>query len=154
MSSGKLSNKKLEEMINNTLINTCEGIIAGPKAGFDCGIISSFGKTIAITSDPVTASTAEVGKIAVNVSLNDIACCGVKPLAISVVLMLPESSDETEVNEIMKQVSKVCELHGVAVIGGHTEFSSAVTRPVVVTTAISVAENNEMLNGKSTVQQI
>ncbi len=51
-------------------------------------------------------------------------------------VMLPEGTTEEQVEEIMKQAGEASEELGVEIIGGHTEITPAVNKPVIVSTAI------------------
>ena len=46
------------------------------------------GWQLVLTTDPITAATAESGGLAVVVSCNDLAACGAEPLAVLLTLLL------------------------------------------------------------------
>lgn len=136
MKEGKLSNDSLQESILSRLAHKREDILIGPGIGEDCAAISFGDLACVLTTDPITGATKDIGKIAVHISCNDIASSGVTPIALLMTLLLPLEASEADARQIMAQAHETASEMNVAIIGGHTEFTSAVIRPVVSVTAI------------------
>lgn len=136
MKEGKLSNDLLQSSILDTLTHHREDILIGPGVGEDCAAIAFGDLACVLTTDPITGATKDVGKLAVHISCNDIASSGVRPVALLMTLLLPLSATKEEASHIMKQAHETAGEMNVAIIGGHTEFTSAVSRTVVSVTAI------------------
>ena len=114
-------------------------VIAGAGVGEDCAVLD-FGEYECVVSvDPVTAEASFVGKLAVMISCNDIASNGVEPLAVLLTVLLPPSVTEEEIGEIARQADEAAKELGVQIVGGHTEITDAVTRPLISATAIGRA---------------
>lgn len=112
-------------------------VIAGAEQGRDCAVLD-FNPHIAVMStDPITATVSEIGRLAVNITCNDIATNGIQPIGIMLVLMLPKGTTEADIAHIMKQAQQTAKELEVEIIGGHTEITEAVNKPVVVSTAIA-----------------
>lgn len=136
MKEGKLSNEALSEMIISQLKHKREDILIGPGVGEDCAAIAFGDLACVLTTDPITGATENLGELAVQISCNDIASSGLEPIALLMTLLLPLDASEEEPRRIMADAKKVADRLGVAIIGGHTEFTSAVTRTVVSVTAV------------------
>lgn len=136
MKEGKLSNAALSEMIISQLKHKREDILIGPGVGEDCAAIAFGDLACVLTTDPITGATDHLGELAVQISCNDIASSGLDPVALLVTLLLPLEAPEDEPSRIMKEAKQAADKLGVAIIGGHTEFTSAVTRTVLSVTAV------------------
>ncbi len=145
MKIGKLSAYDLQNIILNKLAKKREDILIYPGVGEDCGAIS-FGEFACVTStDPITAAEDQIGRLAVHINCNDIASSGAKPVAILTTILLPPSSSEEDLKKITTQINDTADELGVAVIGGHTEITDAVNKPVVTATAIGRIETQNLI---------
>ncbi len=107
--------------------------------GEDCSIID-FGDHVAVLStDPITGADKNSGYLSVYVACNDIAACGAEPIGILVTLLLPMGSDEKALRDLMETINKVANKINIEVLGGHTEITPTVTKPVISATAIGIA---------------
>jgi len=111
--------------------------------GEDCTVID-FGSHVAVaSSDPITAADIQSGHLAVYVSCNDIAACGAKPIGILVTLLLPPDSDSNMLKDLMANIHSAASKIGIEILGGHSEITSAVVKPVICSTAIGIAEKEK-----------
>lgn len=85
-----------------------------------------------LKADPVTFVTSKSGAYVVHVNANDVSSMGARPLWFEAVILCPVGADEKEVRELFSQVDEAARELNIAVVGGHTEITSAVTHPVVV----------------------
>ncbi len=136
LKTGKLDSKLLEEIVFKNITMKRPEVITRPGIGEDCAVVDFGDYECVMSTDPITASASEIGRLAVHISCNDIASNGIEPLGILLTVMLPEGTTEEQVEEIMKQAGQVSEELGVEIIGGHTEITPAVNKPVIVSTAI------------------
>ena len=90
------------------------------------------------SSDPITAGGTESGTLAIHVSCNDIAACGVRPSGILIVIIAPPSVTEEDIKMTVDQASREAQALGVDIVGGHTEVSDAVNKMIVVSTAFGL----------------
>ncbi len=140
LKTGKLDSRLLEEIVFKNIKLKRPEVITRPGIGEDCAVVDFGAYECVMSTDPITAAVGEIGRLAVHISCNDIASNGVEPLGIMLTVMLPEGTTEEQIEEIMKQAGQVTEELGVEIIGGHTEITSAVTKPVIVSTAIGRGE--------------
>lgn len=139
MKTGKLDSKLLEEIVFRHLTFKRPEVITRPGIGEDCAVVDFGEYECVLSTDPITGAVSDIGRLAVQISCNDIASNGIEPLGLLLACMLPEGTTEEEINEIMSQAGKVSETLGVEIIGGHTEITKAVNTPVIVSTALGKA---------------
>jgi thiamin-phosphate kinase len=122
-----------------------KSVIMGSSVGEDAALVSLGKYTLVLTTDPVTGTASDIGWLAVNVNANDVACRGARPRWFLCDLLLPERSNVTLVNTIMKQVDRAAKQVGVAIVGGHTEVTPGLKRPIVIGYMMGVAQRNQFV---------
>ncbi len=136
LKTGKLDSDLLKKIVFENITYRRDEVITRPGIGEDCAEID-FGEYICtMSTDPITASVNDIGRLAIHISCNDIASNGIQPIGIMLAVMLPEGTTEEDVENIMKQASHAAEMMEVEIVGGHTEITPAVSRPVIVSTAV------------------
>ena len=136
LKTGKLDSKLLEEIVFENIKLKRPEVLTRPGIGEDCAVVDFGSYECILSTDPITAAINDIGRLAMHVSCNDVASNGVEPLGIMLAVLLPEGTTEAEINEMMRQAGEVSEELGVEIIGGHTEITAAVNKPVIVSTAI------------------
>lgn len=112
-------------------------VLLGPGIGWDCAVIDFGANLLVVKSDPITFATEEIGWYAVQVNANDLATTGAVPRWFMVTLLLPEGKTTPELVEtISQQVHHACEEIGVEVVGGHTEITYGLNRPILAGTML------------------
>jgi hydrogenase maturation factor len=107
-------------------------LLVGPGVGEDaCAVEVPAGVLVAAT-DPITFTTWRLGRLSVLVNANDVAATGVRPRWFLAAVLLPEGTEEASVRELFDGMREALDEVGAALVGGHTEVTPAVTRPVVV----------------------
>lgn len=137
MKVGKLSNDMLKSLIIDNIKFKREEVVLRSTIGEDCAAIEFGDDVCLITTDPITGTANEVGRLAVHISCNDIASNGAEPIGILLTILAPESTTEDELRQIMIQANEEATKLNVEIIGGHTEITNAVNRIVVSSTAIA-----------------
>ncbi len=132
---GKLDSDVLQRIVIDRINYKRPEVKTRAGVGEDCAVIDYGQYECVISTDPITASVNDVGRLAIHISCNDIASNGIEPLGITLVLLLPEGTTRKEVELIMEQAGEAAEAVGVEIIGGHTEVTPAVNQPVIVSTA-------------------
>ncbi len=84
-----------------------------------------------VSTDPVTAAQKDLGRLAVHVSCNDAASSGAEPVAMLLTLLAPPKSSVADIEVIMLQAFETAQALNVEIIGGHTEITDGVTRPIL-----------------------
>lgn len=123
-------------------------VLVHSKLGEDCSIIDFGDKVAVLSTDPITAANKMSGFLSVIISCNDIASSGAKPLGILSTILLPDKTDESVLHNIMKEIDKAAKKINIEVLGGHTEITSSVNKPIISTTAIGIADKNSYITTK------
>lgn len=142
---GKLPLELLGSLLS-TLSPGDESVVVGPGLGRDAAVIDIGGTLLVIKNDPVTFVTSQAGIYLVNVNANDLACLGAEPRWMLVTALLPEHEyTPLMVTELFQQVRDTCADLGISLIGGHTEITAGVPRPLLSGTLIGTAGNQGLL---------
>ena len=144
---GKLPNHLLAGLLRRALSGKDDArLLVGPGVGEDAAQIDFGAITLIAKTDPITFATDEIGWYAVNVNANDIAATGGTPKWFLATLLMPVGSTESDVAEIFEQLSAAASAIDVALAGGHTEITPAVTQPVVCGIMLGEAEAGQTLS--------
>jgi hydrogenase maturation factor len=130
--TGKLPQDILKRVVFERLGVHSERVLQGPGVGEDAAVIDMGDRVIVVATDPITGAVGNVGWLAVHVNANDVASTGARPLWFLCVTLLPEGNDETLLEGIMEQIHAACMEIGVALVGGHTETTPGLDRPILI----------------------
>lgn len=137
---GKVPPKLLESLVFTRLGSRDPSVLVGPAVGEDAAVVDvGSGMALVVHNDAITGASKQLGWLAVHIVANDVAARGVKPRWFLMSLFLPEGSPEDLLAAIMAQVDRAARELSMMVIGGHTEMTPGLNRPIVGTTAIGVA---------------
>jgi len=142
---GKINPNMLKEVVFSCLGSHDSRVIVGPKVGEDAAVIDFKDRVLVVHSDPITGAVENIGWLAVNVCANDIATRGVRPLWLLAVILLPKGFDSAQLKDITSQIDEATRKLRIAVIGGHSEVTSSVSRPVIVATVIGEAKKRKFV---------
>jgi hydrogenase expression/formation protein HypE len=128
-------------------------VIVGPRVGEDAAVIDVGERYLVVTSDPITFATDELGWYALHVNANDIVVRGATPRWFLATLLLPAgTTDETRVRAVFEQLAEACDELEVALVGGHTEVTHGLDRPVIAGTMLGeVAKDRLVTTGGARV---
>ncbi len=143
---GKLSADELKSLIFSNINIKNDDILVKPSLGEDCTTIKVGSELVAMTMDPITATAEHLGKLLVRINVNDVATSGAKPMYMMATLLMPTHSDKKDLELIMKDVKEEIDFFGIDLIGGHTEFTSAVNVPVACAVMIAKKDNSRVLS--------
>lgn len=119
----------------------------GARIGEDaCGIDVDDGVIVA-AADPITLTSEETGRLAVLVNANDVAVSGARPRWFLAVILVPPGSSEGLVHGLFRSIRETLDELGAHLVGGHTEVTPAVNRPVVVGQMLGFAERDVVTTG-------
>lgn len=135
MRSGKISETVLKRSVLKEIKSTDNSDTYKATVGLDSASFNGSDRMLAATTT-ITLGDGYWGLIGVNRISGDIACRGGKLTNVLVDITMPNKFDEKCLKEIMRQTVSVCDEKKATVIGGHTEISDCVSRPVVSLTGI------------------
>ncbi len=144
--AGKLPAELLQTLLHRYAVSDPR-VITGPGIGRDAAALQMENKILVAKTDPITFTTSDIGWYATHVNANDIACMGGEPKWFLVTLLLPEAAtDRRLVEEIFRDLALACKKIGVSLIGGHTEITPGLDRPIVVGAMLGEAEREDLLD--------
>jgi hydrogenase expression/formation protein HypE len=120
-------------------------VVVGPAQGEDAAVIRVRDGFLVIHSDPITTGAKRIGYLAIHIAANDIAVRGVKPKWFLPVVLIPENYTVEDVEEIFSDMGQALrELDGV-IVGGHTEVTPGLSRPIISVTAAGYTTSRVIL---------
>ena len=143
---GKLPPNVLGTLLENT--SSHPRLIVGPQVGEDAAVIDMGDRYLVVKSDPITFVERYIGRYAVHVNANDIACMGATPLWFLMTLLLPEGrADEAMVSRIWQEVGDACADLGITLCGGHTEITSGLEFPILSGHMLGEVSRENLIRG-------
>lgn len=136
MKGGKFQDSFLSENIFKKIKHTRPEVLQGSGTGIDCAVLDIAGDRLVVTTDPITAAAANMGRLCVHICCNDVAAEGAEPVAIFVTMLTPYDVKVEEIETIVADINAACEELNVQLAGGHTEKTDAVRRIVLSATVI------------------
>ena len=114
-------------------------VLIGAALGEDAAVVAGAPRLV-VTSDPITLAGSAIGRYAVAVNCNDLVAMGAEPRYLTTTVLLPPGTTGGALEELFAELAAATAGAGVAWVGGHTEITGAVTRPVVVGAAVGVLD--------------
>ena len=128
---GKIEPRLLEDLLSRYRTPDAS-VVIGPRIGEDAAAIDLGDRYLLLTTDPITFTHDRIGWYAVHVNANDIAAMGGTPRYFLSTLLLPErQANESMVERIFAEISETCRELGCSMVGGHTEVTQGLDRPIV-----------------------
>ncbi|MGN0248669.1 MAG: AIR synthase family protein [Lachnospiraceae bacterium] len=149
MEIGKVPENVLKRSILKQIKTKRPEVLVGADVGEDCAIIGlQPDEVMVLSTDPITGTTKEMGRWAVMISANDIASSGAEVVGVLVCALLPPRIREIKIRELMQEIEACCQELNIQVVGGHTEVTDAVNRPVLSVTGIGKVKKERMIPTK------
>jgi len=143
--AGKLPNELLASLLKR-VERRDPRVIIGPGIGRDAAVIDAGGPKLLIAkSDPITFASDMIGWYAVHVSANDIACTGATPQWFLASILLPEDADASLVESVFDQLIEACRDLDIELVGGHTEVTLGLMRPIVAGAMLGMVERDRLV---------
>ncbi len=142
---GKLRAETLERLFDKYPPGD-ERVVVGPRIGEDAAVIEMGDRYLVATTDPITFATDEIGWYALQVNANDLAVRGARPRWFLATLLLPErATTDALVEQIFSQIGQACQELEVSLVGGHTEVTHGLDRPIVVGTMLGEVAKDRLV---------
>jgi hydrogenase expression/formation protein HypE len=121
-------------------------VVVGPRVGEDAAVLDMGDRYLVATTDPITFVTEDFGWYALVVNANDLAVRGATPRWFLATCLLPEGrTSESDVTALFAQLGSACDRQGVALVGGHTEITPGLERPIVVGTMLGEVDRARLV---------
>lgn len=142
---GKLPMDLLAQLLSKSPIQDPQ-VLLGPGIGLDCAVVDVGSTLLVLKSDPITFATDEIGWYTVQVNANDIATTGALPRWLLVTLLLPEGNTTPAlVEQISSGLNNACREISITIIGGHTEITFGLDRPIMIGTMIGIVDHQNLV---------
>lgn len=143
---GKLDPDTLGRVLKHTGASNPD-LLTGAAYGEDAAAIDlGDGDTLVVSSDPISLAADRAGTLGVYVACNDVAASGADPEFLTNVIFLPEENSET-LTTLTDQLDAAADALGVTIVGGHTEYVSALDRPLLSLTAFGRTDHHVPTGG-------
>ena len=149
MLQGKLPAGLLKELLDAIPVDDPD-VIVGPRFGEDAAVLDIGDRYLIAKSDPITFTAHRIGWYALQINANDVATMGARPRWFLGTLLLPLSCSEEAVRQIFADLRQACQSLGVTLVGGHTEVTDGVERPILAGTLLGeVAKERLVVNANA-----
>src|SRR5687767_15817446 len=142
---GKLPASTLQAILERHAVKDPR-VVVGPRVGEDAAVIDIGDRYLVATADPVTFATDDIARYALVVNANDVAVRGARPRWFLATLLLPAgaATDET-VAALFASLQEACEEMEVTLVGGHTEVTHGLDRPIVAGTMLGEVAKDKLV---------
>jgi hydrogenase expression/formation protein HypE len=143
--TGKLPPDLLQSVLDHHAMHDAR-VVVGARLGEDAAVIDLGDRYLVAAADPITFATDEPGWYAVAVNANDIAVRGATPRWFLATILLPAAAtDEGMVRRLFAQLAEACAAFQVVLIGGHTEVTPGIDRPLVAGTMLGEVAKDRLV---------
>lgn len=108
----------------------------GAGIGTDCAFLMYGGSCTAFSVQPFCLNSNTGIDHAILAAVNNVAAGGANPVGILLSILLPPDSEEKDIRDIMKLAQVTCKQCTVQIMGGHTEITDGVSRPMITVVGI------------------
>lgn len=141
LSFGKIPIDVLARTVLKTPGRPSDDIITGPRAGVDFSVLKRGSGYVIVSADPITGVTKNIGSYAIKVSANDVATSGNRPMFAEIIILLPEGATEARLSRVSREIDETASRLGISILGGHTEVTPGLSRPIVMVTVFSFVKS-------------
>lgn len=142
---GKLPNEQLGEFL--ATLPADPSVLRGGAVGVDvAAVVVEAAGPLVLKTDPITLAGSEAAAYALRVNANDLATVGATPRWFLASVLLPLGTTPSQAAALLESLRAAAVAGGVALCGGHTEVTDAVTRTVIAGTLVGVGPRADLLD--------
>lgn len=147
MKIGKVPENVLKRSVMKQLHYRRDEVILGPGIGEDCAALAlAEDEILVMSTDPITGTAKDIGKLAIQITANDLASAGAEPIGVMLTILLPDGTREIALKRIMEQMEWACREAKMQILGGHTEVTAVVNQPVVNVAGVAKAKKGSLIS--------
>ncbi len=121
-------------------------VVVGSAIGEDAAVLDTGGdELLVVKTDPITFVTGDIGHYLLAVNGNDLATMGAEPRWLLVTALLPEGIAPESVRRIFSSLTEACAKASVSLVGGHTEVTIGIDRPILVGCLLGTVERQHLV---------
>ena len=108
-------------------------VVLGGAIGEDAAVLDVGGDELLVAaSDPITFGSTRLARDLLAVNENDLVTTGARPRWLVATLLLPEGIAAEDARRLMDDLVEAARAHDVALVGGHTEITVGLDRPMAI----------------------
>lgn len=147
MKIGKVPENVLKRSVMKQLHYKRDEVVLGPGIGEDCAALAlAEDEILVMSTDPITGTAKDIGKLAIQITANDLASAGAEPIGVMLTILLPDGTREIALKRIMEQMECACREAKMQILGGHTEVTAVVNQPVVNVAGVAKAKKGSLIS--------
>jgi thiamin-phosphate kinase len=146
MEIGKVPEIVLKRSVFQQMHTRREEVLVGAGIGEDCAVVQlAPDEVFVLSTDPITGTEKDMGKLAIQITANDLASAGAEPVGVLLTVLLPPSSEEALIRKLSEEVDHACKELGMQVMGGHTEVTAVVNQPLLSVTGVGKVKKGALV---------
>ena len=151
MKIGKVPESVLKRSVIRQLHTKREEVVLGAGVGEDCAALTlAPDEMFVMSTDPITGTIHEIGKLAILITTNDLASAGAEPIGVMLTILLPEHTEESLLKQLMQELEEAAAAVSVQIMGGHTEITRVVNQPLVTVCGVGKEERTHFYRRSKT----
>ena len=147
MKVGKVPEAVLKRSVLKQIQTNRPEVLLGASAGEDCAAVAlGEDEMFVLSTDPITGTAKDIGHLAIQITLNDLASAGAEPIGVMLTFLLPEKISEAKLRGMMEQAEAAAHAANVQIMGGHTEVTRVVNQPVISVVGVGKAKKGRLIS--------
>jgi hydrogenase maturation factor len=150
MKVGKVPEAVLKRSVLKQIRANRPEVLLGASVGEDCAAVElQEDEIFVLSTDPITGTARDIGNLAIQITLNDLASAGAEPVGVMLTFLLPEKISEAKLRGMMEQAAEAAAAANVQIMGGHTEVTPVVNQPVISVVGVGKAKKGRLISTAS-----
>lgn len=147
MKVGKVPEAVLKRSVLKQIRTNRPEVLLGASVGEDCAAVAlQEDEMFVLSTDPITGTAKDIGHLAIQITLNDLASAGAEPIGVMLTFLLPEKLSEAKLRAMMEQAEAAAHAANVQIMGGHTEVTRVVNQPVISVVGVGKAKKGKLIS--------
>ncbi len=147
MKIGKVPENILKRSVFKQIKHYRPEVVLHSGVGEDCAAIETKeDEMLVFSTDPITGASKGIGSLAVHITANDLASSGAQPIGILTSIILPPRTREKKLKDLMEEIALTCKSLDIEIMGGHTEVSDVVNRPLITVTGVGKVKKGKLVS--------
>ena len=147
MKVGKVPEAALKRSVLKQIRTNRPEVLLGASVGEDCAAVAlQEDEMFVLSTDPITGTGEDIGHLAIQITLNDLASAGAEPIGVMLTFLLPEKLSEAKLRAMMEQAEAAAHAANVQIMGGHTEVTRVVNQPVISVVGVGKAKKGRLIS--------
>lgn len=147
MKVGKVPEAVLKRSVLKQIRTDRPEVLLGASVGEDCAAVAlQEDEMFVLSTDPITGTAKDIGHLAIQITLNDLASAGAEPIGVMLTFLLPEKISEAKLRAMMEQAEEAAHAANVQIMGGHTEVTRVVNQPVISVVGVGKAKKGRLIS--------